>query len=109
MPKRCKAKSLKKQSQKKQGLTLQDIEENSIDQLMTKPSPALMKTLKKMLGDNNEEIASLTNLNKKILECLDRIDQQDEEANIGVASEVYVVLQNSSKVSLISLIFVLEF
>jgi hypothetical protein len=62
-------------------LTLQDIKdtkENSIEQLLVQPIPAFKETLQKMLAANNKEIARLTKLNKKILECLDRIEQQEQ-------------------------------
>jgi hypothetical protein len=87
-------------SQKKKKLTLQDIEVNSIEQLLAQPIPAFKETLKKLLIANNEEIAHLTNLNKKILECLDRIDQQELKNVPGVA-KVSADLQTPSKVSLI--------
>jgi hypothetical protein len=99
MSKRLNAENLGNQSQKKVKLTLQDIEENSIDQLIAQPSPAFKETLKKMLAANNEEIARLANLNKKILECLEKIDQQDQKNGIGAG----VVQQSASKVSLIFL------
>jgi hypothetical protein len=65
--------------QKMTKLTLQDIEVNSIEQLIAQPIPAFKETLKKMLTDNNEEIARLTKLNRKILKCLDRIDEQCQQ------------------------------
>jgi hypothetical protein len=71
--------NLEGQSQKKAKLTIQDIEENSIDQLLAQPIPELKETLEKLLAANNEEIARLAKLNKKILECLDRIDQKNQE------------------------------
>jgi hypothetical protein len=79
MPKRSSAKSPKNQSQKKAKLTLQEIEEKSIDQLFAQPIPvpAFKESLEKLLAANNEEIARLTQLNDKILECLDRIYQQE--------------------------------
>jgi hypothetical protein len=83
-------------SQKKAKWTLRDIEVNSIEQLLAQPIPAFKETLKKLLIANNEEIARLTNLNKKILECL---DQQDQKNGIGVSSSAG--LQTPSKVSLI--------
>jgi hypothetical protein len=74
-------------SKEKAKLTLQDIEENSIDQLFAQPIPAFKGTVKKLLAANCEEIAHLTNLNIKMLKCLDRIDQQEQEDG-GVASGV---------------------
>ncbi len=102
MPKRLKESDLGNQSQVRAKWTLQDIEENSVDQLIVQPIPAFKETLKKLLADNCEEIARLANLNKKILECLDRIDQQDKEnvTRTGVATSADVAEQNTSKVSL---------
>jgi hypothetical protein len=95
MPKRLNDENLGNQSQKKVKWTLQDIEENSIDQLIAQPSPAFKETLEKLLATNNEAIAShsekiarLTSLNEKILECLERIDEQDQKNLIGVSSKV---------------------
>jgi hypothetical protein len=95
MPKRLNDENLGNQSQKKVKWTLQDIEVNSIDQLIAEPSPALKETLEKMLAANNEEITShnekiarLTDLNEKILECLDRIDEQEQKNGFGVSSKV---------------------
>jgi hypothetical protein len=52
-------------------------------------------TLEKLLADNNEAIAShsekivrLTSLNEKILECLDKIDEQEQKNLIGISSKV---------------------
>ncbi len=102
MPKRLKEGDLGSQSRLRAKLTMQDIEENSIEQLIVQPIPAFKETLKKLLADNCEEIARLANLNKKILECLDRIDQQDQEnvTRTGVPTSVNVAEQNTSKVSL---------
>jgi hypothetical protein len=94
--------NLKDQSQKKTKWTLQDIEENSIDQLIAQPIPAFKETLEKLLADNNEEIARLINLNEKIPRCLDRIDQNEQE---NAAIVVSVAQQNTSKVSYIFLSF----
>jgi hypothetical protein len=91
MPKRLDKQKLEGQCQEKYKLSLQDIEENSIEQLLAQPSPAFKETLKKMLTDNNEEIARLANLNKKILECLEGIDQQNQENLAGVPSKVSVI------------------
>jgi hypothetical protein len=91
------SKRLEAQSQRKTKLTLKDIEENSIDQLMDKPIPAFKETLKKMLSTNCEEIARLTNLNIKILKCLDRIDEQDQENGNGVGV-AKVTQRNNSQV-----------
>jgi hypothetical protein len=95
MPKRLNEENLGHQSQKKVKWTLQDIEVNSIDQLIGQPTPALKETLENLLADNNEEIAShsekiarLTSLNEKILECLDRIDEEDQKNLIEVSSKV---------------------
>jgi hypothetical protein len=93
MPKQLNETSL---HQKMAKLTLQDIEENSIDQLIAQPSPGFKETLKNILADNCEEIARLTNLNLKILKCLDRTDQQDQDNVPGVC----VVTENTTKVSL---------
>jgi hypothetical protein len=89
MPKRPNDENREGQSQKRAKLTLQDIEENSIDQLLAQPSQASKKSLKKLLAANNEEIVRLGKLNKKILKCLDRIDQQNQSQ------------ENTCKVSLI--------
>jgi hypothetical protein len=88
MPKRLNEENLGNQLQKKVKWTLQDIEVNSIDQLIAQASPAFKETLEKMLTDNNEKIARLTDLNEKILECLDRIDEQDQTNRFGVSSKV---------------------
>jgi hypothetical protein len=95
MPKRLNEENLGNQSQKKVKLTLQNIEVNSIDQLIGQPTPAFKETLENLLAANNEEIGShsekiarLTNLNRKILECLERIDEQNQENNVEVSSKV---------------------
>jgi hypothetical protein len=90
--------------QENANLTLQDIEENSIEQLVAQSSPAFKQSLKKLLIANNEEIARLANFNKKILECLERIDQQEQENFTGVPGCSAVAQQNQSKVGLISII-----
>jgi hypothetical protein len=100
MPRQVNEVDLESQFQMEAKLTLKDLEENSIDQLIAQPSQEFKETLKKLLITNNEEIARLANLNKKILECLERIDQQNQEVNIEPASGVNVVQQNTSKVSL---------
>jgi hypothetical protein len=95
MPKRLNDGNMGNQSQKKAKLTLQDIEVNSIDQLIAQPTPAFKETLENLLAANNEEIAShsekiarLTNLNRKILECLEKIDEKDQASGIEVSSKV---------------------
>jgi hypothetical protein len=88
MPKRLNDENLRNQSQKKVKWTSQDIEENSIDQLIAQPSPEFKEILEKLLAANNKEIARLTELNEKILECLDRIDEQDQKNGFGVSSKV---------------------
>jgi hypothetical protein len=108
MPKRSIAENLDFKSQKKTKLTLQDIEENSIDQLFAQPIPAFQKTLEKLLAANNEEITRLTNLNEKILKCLDRIDQDSQQANIEAAVGADEIVQEQ-KLSRVSLIFLSRF
>jgi uncharacterized iron-regulated protein len=88
MPKRLNEENLGNLSQKKVKWTLQDIEMNSIDQLIAQPNPAFKETLENLLADNNKEIARLTSLNEKIQECFDRIDGQDQANGIGAASKV---------------------
>jgi hypothetical protein len=88
MPKRLNDENLGHQSQKKAKWTLQDIEVSSIDQLIAQPSPEFKETLEKLLAANNKEIARLTSLNEKILECLDRIDEQEQKNGIGASSKV---------------------
>jgi transcription antitermination factor NusA-like protein len=82
MPKRLNDENLGNQSQKKIKWTLQDIEVNSIDQLIAQPSPAFKETLEKLLATNNEEIASHS---EKIVRL---IDEQDQKNLIGVSSKV---------------------
>jgi hypothetical protein len=83
-------------------LTLQDIEVNSIDQLIDQPSPAFKETLEKMLTDNNEEIARLDKLNKKILECLEMVDEQEQTKLRVVPGDQ----QNTSRVGLWNIIHI---
>jgi hypothetical protein len=83
------------QFQEKSKLTLQYIEENSVDQLIAQPSPAFKETLKKMLTANNEEIVRLGKLNIKILECLERFDEQDQEKAQQNSSKVIFFFVNS--------------
>jgi hypothetical protein len=66
------------QSQIQAKLTLQDIEENSIEQLFAQSRSGFKETLENLLAVNNAEIARLTNISEKILECLDKIEQQEE-------------------------------
>jgi hypothetical protein len=97
MPKRSNEKNLGVQAHMKAKLTLRDIEENSIDQLIAQPTEAVKETLENWLAANTgeiarlgEEITRLSNLNIKILECLDRIGQQDQEDTgaDGITSKV---------------------
>jgi hypothetical protein len=88
--------------QKMAKLTLQEIEVNSIEQLIAHPFLAFKESLKKMLADNNEEITRLAKLNKKILECLDRIDQQDQTKLRVVPDDQ----QNTSRVGLCNIIHI---
>jgi hypothetical protein len=81
--------------QKMAKLTLQDIEVNSIELLIAQPISRFKETLEKMLAGNNEEIARLSKLNKKILKCLDRIDKQ-EQTKLRVVPDDQ---QNTSRVS----------
>jgi hypothetical protein len=106
MSNRLNNENFEQHSQEKAKLSLHDIEVNSIDPLIAQPSPAFKETLKKLLAANNEEIVSYcekiarsAKLNKKILECLDRIDQQDLERT-NIASRAGVVQQNTAKVSI---------
>jgi hypothetical protein len=100
MLKQSNAKNLDDQSQEQVEITLQDIEVSSIEQLFAQPIPAFKETLKKCLAANSKEIARLANLNNKILQCLERIDQHDQEQE--KTSGLIDDQRNSSKVSLIS-------
>ncbi len=66
------------QSQIQAKLTLQELEENSIEQLFAQSRSGFKETLENLLTVNNAEIARLTNISEKILECLDKIEQQEE-------------------------------
>jgi hypothetical protein len=83
MPKPPKDEEWDGQSQEKVKLALQLLEEISIDQIIGNLDPAYKETFKKLLAANNKEIARLANLNNKILECLDSIEQQEQETKVA--------------------------